>query len=265
VIFRLDSGVSEILALTPVLREWKVREGGKVFVETVFPEVLRGNPNVDKACVSITQSDNFFDLNLLPWFDLIRPLSETFAEKILGDVCLQGWRQEMFHTDDEAKKAEEMMPVKGGVLVCAEGFDEEAMNIIRSIPYGDGRVVMETTKERFGSWGVLHAMAERAGMYIGMDGDNSCVALTTDVPAVVCYTSRDPSYFWPFRGAVPFEVVAPSENVCGTAKICLAKNTLREFGKMYRHVCSEKEQYRCRSVLHSDEIAKAVKRILDSA
>ena len=46
-IFRLDGGVECLLALTPVLAEWRRRNGGPVLVETRIPEVFRANPYVD--------------------------------------------------------------------------------------------------------------------------------------------------------------------------------------------------------------------------
>ena len=43
-IFRIDGEIGELLALTPIIREWRRRNSNEdVFVETNTPEIFYGN------------------------------------------------------------------------------------------------------------------------------------------------------------------------------------------------------------------------------
>ena len=71
-IFKLDGGIENLLALTPVLVEWRRRNGPPIYVETLYPDIFRGNPYVNEVSQRIKAVDYFFDLNLVPWHKLIK-------------------------------------------------------------------------------------------------------------------------------------------------------------------------------------------------
>ena len=70
-IFRIDGEIGELLALTPIIREWRRRNGNEdVFVETKTPEIFYGNPYVVAAAVSIPKIGPYYDMNVVRWREL---------------------------------------------------------------------------------------------------------------------------------------------------------------------------------------------------
>ena len=111
------------------------------------------------------------------------------------------------------------------------------------------------------SLGTARAAIAGSDLFAGTDGPFASVAFTTDVPAAVCYTWRDPCHFRPYRRCAPFEPLVHDENVCDEGKVCLAKNGLHELGKLYGHRCSKSPAWACRGVPFAEMAAKALDRM----
>lgn len=262
-IFILDGGIENLLALTPVIAEWRRRNGDSVFVETLFPEVFALNPYVDGAGRSMGRDSMFYDLNLLPWSKVARCVTELYAERVFGDVAMQSWRTIMVHSKEDEAKARQM--VSGGKVaaVCLDPVEisaEMAGKVVEAVR-GKGYEVVDVSRGKCFSLGVQRAAISMAEVFIGSDGPASCVALTTDVPAVVCHTWRNPVYFQPFRRGVPYEAVGPSDDDCSVSKICIMKNGFAEFGKTYWHDCTEEKRFVCRQLPFDQMVSDAVDRV----
>jgi hypothetical protein len=266
-IFRLDGGIENLLALTPVLVEWRRRNGPPIYVETLYPDVFRGNPYVDKATRQVRVHDFFFDLNLIPWHKLIKLVTESYAEKVLGDTNLSSWKTIMSHTRVEDAEAKKMIE---GRKMAAVSFGDEMMEggkarEIEELLVMRGYVPIDVSSGRQKSLGVQRAIISNSAIFVGSDGEEATIAFTTDVPSVVCYSYRDPCYFMPFRRGVPFSVILPSEIDCDMLRICLAQNSFSEYGKIYQHVCPKSEPFACRRIDFRSKAESAIERILATA
>lgn len=250
-IFRLDGTVETTLALTPIIREWKEVGGSRVIVDVNYPELFEGNPYVDgMADYSGKSDDAIVNLNYVNWRKDIRPVCESFAEGIFGRTRLANWRTEMYGADS--------LPVDGNaVALCLKepipGLEEGLVKMGLSVRGLSGLVR--------GGWRAFRANVARCGLYVGDDGDETAVALTTDVPAVVCYTWRNPVYFAPFRRSVPFEAIVPDKNEFSCAGYCFSSNGLFELGKIYGVRCSRADRLACARARTAERVMQAVERI----
>jgi len=266
-IFRLDGGVENLLALTPVLVEWRRRFGGPVVVDTMEPAVFRLNPYVDASGpMRMGSAERFFDMNLVPWPKLLQSVTETYAERVLGDVRMCSWRTVMASSKEEAVKAVAVVP--RGFRVAAlcidrnEMSDESEMQV-RAVLEKEGYVAVDVGMGRCGSVGVQREAIRLANVFVGTDGPAASVAFTTDVPAVVCYTWRDSCYFAPCRKSVPFEALVHGEDDCDSGKVCLAQNGSSEFGKVYGHDCPKTSRFACRKQEWGEMVGRALRRMAD--
>ena len=265
-IFRIGRGVENMLALTPVLVEWRRRFGGPVRVETDEPEVLRANPYVDEAG-AVEADDRFMDVDVVPWPKMVRHVTETYAEKVLGDCRLASWRTVMASTREDVGKARALVPEGRVAALCLDPSEmsREARSGVEQVLLEEGYSLAYVGLDRCGTLGVQRAAAGMASVFVGTDGPAASVAFTTEVPAVVCYTWRDPCYFSPFRRGVPFEALVHGENVCDSGKVCLAQNGISEFGKVYGHSCPKVRPFACREMGWPEMVRKAVRRAADKA
>lgn len=266
-IFKLDGGIENLLALTPVLVEWRKRNGPPVRVETLYPEVFRGNPYVDEAARRIKAVDSFFDLNIIAWHKLIKLVTESYAERILGDTNLSDWRPLMTHTVVENVEAKRIVVDPKTASVC---FDEEMMEegiagAVQKMLSSKGYSLADVSPGKQVSVGVQRAVISNSAIFVGTDGPAAAIAFTTDVPAVVCYSYRDPCYFMPFRRGQPFSAILPTPSDCDMLRICLAQNSFSEYGKLYGHVCQKTSPFACKKVDFKSRVEEAVEKVLAKA
>lgn len=258
-IFRLDGSIEETLALTPVMREWKITTSGKVWADTLYPELFIGNPYVDGVINNRAKSDWFMDFNNVNWQCNLKPVSESFAELLFGKRKLSSWRTFMSHTAEDESNARDLVSGKR-IVVVAEGMDSKIDDFLRSKGYDILRLSGKTDN----SWGVFRAIISMAELYVGFDGNEAAVALTTDTPAVIVYTYRNPVYFAPFRRGILFEAVTPNAETCNISEVCLKGNGLFELGKTYGVKCPKGEFF-CEKIFPLDGIMNAVGKILEKA
>lgn len=261
-IFRLAGGVENVLALTPVLAEWKRRNGLTVKVETRFPELLEGNTWVDEAAKVVDSEENHMELGMIRWPLLVKSVTETYAERVLGDTDMLCWRTEMVSSDAELAGARERRPL-GKVAMVSLGTEEIAEDMRRKVVsavVSRGYFVVNLEEERL--LRMRRAMIAVADLFVGIDGPDASLAYTTDVPAVVIHTWRDPCYFRPFRRGIPYVALAPSERECSVGRICLANNGFSEFGKVYGCGCSVEPRFKCRALEFDIMVRKALENML---
>jgi hypothetical protein len=256
-IFRLDGNVEEVLALTPVMREWKVMTSGKVWADTFYPELFIDNPYVDGIVINSVTGDCFSDFNSVNWQSALRPVVESFAEFLLGKNKLYNWHTIMYHTPGDEDVAEGLIS-NGKIAIVAERINKDVDLYLKQKGYD----VFRLSGKDCGSWNVFHAVVSKAGLYIGFDGNDTAIALTTNVPAVVIYSYRSPVYFAPFRRGIPFEAITPTE--CIVSDSCLMSNGFYEAGKTYGVKCSKKETF-CKKEVSAENIIGAVERVLEKA
>ena len=110
-IFKLDGEVGELLALSVIVREWRRRNNNqKVYIETNNPDVFAGNPDVEMAKISIPVVGEYYDMNLVRWHELGIPVIEAYSKAIFGDKNIYNWKMEMFHSEDDDRIADLMVP-----------------------------------------------------------------------------------------------------------------------------------------------------------
>ena len=259
-IFRLNGNIEETLALTPVIKEWKIMNIGKVWTDTLYPELFIGNPYVDGVINNKVKSDWVLDFNTVNWQSNLRPVVESFAELLLGKVTLRNWRTIMYHTLADEDMARRFVSTNCNVVVVANGINRGIDTILKQ----KGYEVLRLPEESFGSLNIFHAVLSMANLYIGFDDSYAAIALTTDIPAVIIYTYRNPVYFAPFRRGIPFEAIVPLKEVCDISELCLKTNGFFEAGKTYGIKCSKKEIF-CAKELSAECIISAIDRILEKA
>lgn len=259
-ILKLDDGVENLLALTPVLAELRRRNGGPILVETQIPRIFWGNPDVDRAEERIDQNDMCLDMNMVPWPSLAMNVTELYASRVLGDILMRSWRMFMASTEEEKAEALSVMP-KGKVVAYCVDVAEVPADVdlrMRAVLESRGYVVMNLAGM---SLGAARVAIENSSLFVGTDGPVASVAFTTNAPAVVCYTWRDPCHFSPYRKGIPFESLVHNDRVCGDGKVCLAKNGYHELGKIYGHWCPKNPAWACRGVPFDEMMVSALDRI----
>lgn len=258
-IFRLQGGVENVLALTPVLAEWKRRTGLTAKVETDFPELLFLNPYVAEVARRIEdEGDSHMELGLVRWPLLLRSVSAVYAEKVLGDSDLACWRTTMVSSSEELAEARRTRPDGKAAVVHldARKMDEAMRGKVEGVLVSAGYRVVDAGKVE--SLRARRALVSVSDLFVGTDGPTAALALTTDVPAVVCHTWRDPAYFWPHRRGTPFAGLAPTEKECSFARICLANNGLSEFGKVYGCRCPASPAFACGKAPFDEKVGRAL-------
>jgi len=255
-IFRLNGTVEETLALTPVIQEWFEMSGEKIIMDTLYPDLFAGNLYVDRIlCPNDVLTDASFDFSTVCWQKALRPVTETYAEYALGKVRLKNWRTLMTHSQEEASIAASFdMPAKLA-LITLKQLPEGLISGLKAKGYAT--FLPDQIKP---CRGVLRALASLSSLYIGEDGAETAIALTTDVPAVVCYTFRNPVYFAPFRRDIPFEAIVPGD-ICGMAGSCLQGNGKHEFNRTYGIHCRQPEPFVCKQYITADMILDRVDKI----
>ena len=264
-IFKIDGSVSELLALTPVIRQWKSQENDKpIYVETYLPEVFFGNPDIEKAGECLDLRDGWADVNMIRWHELEKSVTETYADNLLGHLRLDSWRPVMFCSREEQDRA---AAIVGSIeKPAAVGFDTKMIDpdswkgVITGVRQA-GFEVVEVSRERLGSWGTVFAAIRMCQLFVGSDGDVASVAMTTDVPAVVCYSYRSPVYFPPFRGLVPFVGLVPDASVCDQNAVCHARNGKFEFSRMYFQGCSRENKFCCMKRELTGDVVSAISKL----
>jgi hypothetical protein len=240
-IFKLE-GVRNLLALTPVLHEWKQRGFGEVLVETSIENVLEGNPDVDEVSLFFSRDDQeVLDMDQVMWSATETHVTESYCIAVFGDVSLESWRIVMEHTPEDEKVARSMLP-EGKVALLGPGFIENRNDIADELKRM-GYSVMTASGDV--GWGIFRAMAGACDLYVGEQGDESVVALTTNVPGVVLYRWESPVYFAPFRKFPTFEAIVPPPEVCDMSGPCLAANGVCEFGRVFGVRCPKSPRYAC--------------------
>ena len=269
-IFRIDGEVGELLALTPVIREWKKRHlESSVLVETNNPIIFWGNTDVLMASRNIGLVTPFYDMNYIRWRELGVCVAELYADHILGDRCLSTWKIVMSCSQADVDQAKQIVRT-GGKPKVATGFDhrfiskESEQGILEAITEC-GYDVVDASIEKLGSWGLVYAVIGFANLFVGSDGDSSAIALTTDRPAIVCYSYRSPFYFPPFRMNIPFVPIVPDKKICEHSAICHARHSHIEFAKLYSQGCIMENQFCCMNRVLKQEVVSAIESIGKSA
>lgn len=269
-IFRIDGEVGELLALTPIIVEWRKRNHGeKVFVETKTPEVFANNPNVEFAGARVQNIDDFYDMNLVKWHNRGMSVAEVYAEMVFGDKNLASWKQFMARDPSkmvQAKKGTDWIPEEKKIVAVAfgekmidSGVADEVMNEVYQLGY----VILDVS--HMNDVGLVLATICMADLFIGEDGDEAAIALTTDKPAIVCYSYRVPDYFPPFRGDIPFVPLTPDRSVCENARVCYSENSHTEYAKFYSQGCTHQQPFHCRNRSLKQDVVNAIRRISDKA
>lgn len=269
-IFRIDGEVGELLAFTPVIREWRKRnQGASVFIETNKPSIFNGNIDVLQASHKIDRIEPFYDMNYVCWRELGVSVAELYADHILGDRCLSTWKIAMSCSQEEMDKAKKIV-FAGGNMKVATGFDHRFISkasvqgILEALTEC-GYDVIDASIETLGSWGLVYAVIGLSNLFVGSDGDSSAIALATDRPAIVCYSYRSPVYFPPFRRNIPFIAIVPDKKLCEHAVVCHARHSNIEFAKLYSQGCIMEQQFCCRNRVLKQDVLSAISRIGDKA
>ena len=266
-IFRIDGEIAEMLALTPIIREWTRRNGNKVLVETKTPEIFNGNPDVLMAGDgNVMARDSYYDMNQVRWRKLGISVEEIYAEMIFGDKNLRSWKPEMYVSDDTMKQAVSRLPDKKPV--AAIFFEDKVIGkdssqgAIDSVGEAGYEIV---NLDSFESYGLKYAAISNVDLFVGSDGDVSAIALATDTPAIVCYSYRSPHYFPPFRRGIPYTALVPDRVVCEHAPVCHSRHSFSQYASLYSQECVLEEKFACMTRNLKDDVSKAISRMRDKA
>lgn len=254
-IFRISAGPREILAATPIFREWKRRDLGDVLVETYHPEILTGNKYVDFAGREVTNcSESVVDFDMVEWWERPRPVTETFAIYALRDIRLGSWRTEMCPDDRVSIASQKIWAMGGKVALLGKNVSQDICKILFSLEYN----ILDISGAPFRD---IAALAKVADLYVGNHGDESAVALTSDIPAVVLHSWLSPEFFKPFRRGVPHEAVRLRYNVCKDPLLCSERGIRAELGKVYGPRCTSDRGIKCLNAHATEDVERAIRRV----
>ena len=269
-IFRIDGEIGELLALTPIIREWRRRNSNEdVFVETNTPEIFYGNPDVVEAAVSISKIGPYYDMNVVRWREIGVTVESIYADMILGDRNFVNWKPFMTSRSEDIDNANQFKTwnTKGRPIVTVafsgnmidSGVADEVVEEVERLGYVvDGL-------NGFGTWGLARAHIDVADLFIGEDGAAAAIALTTDTPAIICYSYRSPSYFPPFRRDVPFRALVPERSLCENAPVCHSRRARIEFSKFYSQECVAENKFCCKKRSLVEDVKEAIRSMEDRA
>ena len=268
-IFRIDGEVGELLALTPIIREWRQRnKRERVFVETNTPEIFYGNPDVEVAEYVILDTGLFYDMNMVRWRERGIAVEEVYAEVVLGDKNFKDWKPFMASRPDDIDHTKQFKSqITHGKPVAVVAFNKmidsnSADETIRAVEE-DGYVI--DCVSGLSAWSLVRSHIDEADIFIGEDGDEAAIALTTKTPAIVCYSYRSPAYFPPFRRDIPFRALVPDRSLCEHAPVCHARNSHVQFAKCYSQGCVDNKNFCCRKRSLMKEVLEAIRSIGDKA
>lgn len=256
-IFRISGSPRELLAATPIFREWKRRELGSVLVETFHSEILADNKYVDEASKEILDhSESVVDFDMVEWWKRPRPVTETYATFALRDLRLGSWGTEMYASGDMAGALRKIEAVGGRVALVGDGVINDVCDFLHDMGYNtislSGMSLLESA-----------ALARYSELYVGNEGDEASVVLTSNIPAVVLWSWMSPEFFKPFRRGVPYEAVRVREEVCKDALLCSERGVMAELGKVYGPNCTHKMNMWCLGAHMMEDIIEAVGRVVN--
>lgn len=255
-IFRLDGTIEETLALTPVMRGWKELVGGDLFLDVMYPQLLKGNPFID-GYVKPDSKDTIMDFNRVEWQSVLKPVCESYMEFVFGKQRPSHWQSDMYNTEDDELIAESFIPAGKVAIVSMAEIPSGLMEALADKGYMVTRLTHKDCRKPH----IFRAAINRAKLYIGDDGDDTAIAMTTDVPAVVRYTWRSPVYFTPFRRGIPSIAILPQKEDCLYADGCMMSNGFFELGRTYGVNCQLSEMM-CKN-LPLGRIIEAVNKVED--
>jgi hypothetical protein len=204
-IIRTTKGVKEALALTPVIRELRLRRPDlRICVETESPEVFENNDQIDHVgeFVQFFEGETYINVDAMSEKCHIVDLT---ARAVLGDSRIMNRHYDVNLTTAEMARGIQIVAgMTNVVAVCLNGDLEDDM---------DGGLIDEIT-----GWGYEAvfldelelplreslAVIRLSELYVGIDNDVSYMAMCSDVPMVMHYTKDDPDMTIPFRRGVPF-------------------------------------------------------------
>ena len=269
-IFRIDGEVGELLALTPIIREWRRRnKNEEVFVETHTPEIFYGNPDVVKAESTISHAGPFYDMNMVRWRERGISVEEVYADVVLGDKNFNNWKPFMSSLPDDVDNAKQfrfgmtrgkpVAAVAFGDKMFDSGMADENIRAVEELGYViDGLSGLRV-------WSLARAHIDGSDIFVGDDGDEAAIALTTNTPAIVCYSYRSPVYFPPYRRGIPFRALVPDRLLCEHAPVCHARHSHVQFSKLYSQGCVDDKNFCCKKRSLKKDVIEAIRSIGDIA
>lgn len=258
-IFKLDSTIENTLALTPVIKGWKEMTNERIYLNVLHPELFKDNPYVDDIMTQSMPDQPLLDFNQVEWQTTLKPVCESYLDFAFGKQKPPRWYTIMYNTDEDTLMSCAYVPAPAEHMAIVS-MAEVPVGLIEYLA-GEGYQVVRLTHKDCLSAHIFRASVRHTALYIGDDGDDTAIAMTTDVPAVVCYTWRSPVYFAPFRRGIPFEAVAPRKTDCLFADGCMMSNGLFELGRTYGVRCQMKEGMVCQKNITLERIIEAVERI----
>lgn len=275
-IIKLTRGVRELLFLTPVLREVRRRMPKELIcVETSLPELFENNPFVDVVDAYVEREGELLvDLDLVDFIGRSMHPMDAYSCAVLGDARLADRMVTLYPRPDDEEAARQVMSDVQAEKIVACGFSPSVSGggfKKAVVEFGQFVKQMEEhlKKEGYGlvcpMWpempvGVAVSIIERADLYVGMDNDESSLAMATNTPIVMSFTYRNWYVNRSFRRGVAFEPVR--SEACEMAEYCYLKHTRREFSVVYGLDCPQDEKFKCKAY-SVDDFLKAIRRAVN--
>ena len=269
-IFKRTGSLAEVMMLIPIVNEWSmVYPDMRVSVETRFPEVFKGNPNVKQSAIYIdNDEEQVINFDEVDDYVLQAHLIDLYANRLFNDVRLHDRRFKLFPEEKEKSHIDELLESRHctkKIAVCCFS-NNKWCDIDSKVAQG----VMENLSKDYDvvcvagidglSLHEIYWLIQKADLYVGLDNDVSYIAMATDTPMVMAFSCRNPRYRFPFRQGIPFETLF-SSLVCEEAEFCLKENGSYEPGIFHYIVCPMSEKLKCMSYLTENHFEGAVKRV----
>lgn len=215
--------IGDVLFTTGVIRQIKIKNPKhKIIVSTAFPDVFRGNPNVETVVRSLdgVKVEKVYDLDLVYENNPKMPIWEAYARSVFGN-CDFDVRPEMFSGDGDLLSVKQKLAGAvdlnlDSVIVVhmstswpSRMWPQESWNEVTKALSGCGyKVVVVGSGKDFRSemfynvynmhekFNILEIreLCKRAKAFVGMDSGMLHIAQTTEIPIVGLFTVANPKY-----------------------------------------------------------------------
>lgn len=236
-VFRLvHGGLKENLSLTPIINEWHIRGLPRPLkIETSMTEVFKNNPYVDEVgdffendtpaidfdCLENTQSHHLVDL---------------YAAAALGDTKLVF--RKLFYSDINLT-----CKIPSRSIAFGQEFAKQFPNIVSFYKSQEKPVDTYSTILKGSALDRLDDISG-ARVYIGLDEDDTYLAMATNTPIIFLHGWRPKNTCKAFRNGIPCELLSWE---CNNAANCVKNLAEHHFGNCLYVKCNQEVYKSCQN------------------
>ena len=247
-ILRRRCGLGEVLNLIPIITELRARKPKEeIFVETDYPEIFQGNPNVTGADYIVAGNPV---VSLDNYVGEKEHIMDEYARAVFGDEWLGERSLKVYPSSKDREFANSFFKrkdkkLKGKIVTVGVLSDKQLALTVGSLRQAGltdcllfilGGPASKKITAGFAaavyprrgnglSLGFLSlsCLIEKAVLHIGYDNTSLYAAMTTKIPIVALCGPAYMNSIFPFRRGIPLEVVSPKKANIETVTTAIKK------------------------------------------